>query len=266
MEILQTEKAKPIIIIPDFDEDEVNAANALADIRAANALANMGAANAAPARAASPVDDDEDQDAERGVRMTAAQRRAERREAQIAAHREALAREEAERARFRPPEVRAAPVVVPLAAPAVIVPPNPAVLAAAQAELAKIDPGQQNLTFWNLIASFKWHNASEGAISHKELTNIKNIIVGWIPLHKLLFQKKYEEIFVLTRDRLREDGMFDRNNIVTQSNIAKVVSHVIALGMESYNTLIEDLPFYQTLIEMQECQNMNEILPEEWQI
>jgi hypothetical protein len=127
-------------------------------------------------------------------------------------------------------------------------------------EIKKLTPGQINETFWELIQSFQWCNVSEGNVDTRK---VRNTIANWSNINKIIFKDKYAELFALTNQRLKNDNMFVRNNV---QNPSKVISHMIALGMEAFNNLFDDLSFVQILIELHECQNLNELLPLSWQL
>jgi hypothetical protein len=59
--------------------------------------------------------------------------------------------------------------------------------------------------------------------------------------------------------------MFNRNNIVSVAEQAKIVSHVIAGGRDQFNTLFNDLEFLQFLILDNQCASFDAVLPVDMQ-
>jgi hypothetical protein len=137
---------------------------------------------------------------------------------------------------------------------------------AAETELKAWDDVRITDHFWNIIARLGWKGAGMGHIKEADCRAIKQIIEKMSGVEKIAFRNKYIELFQNMRGRLTADGMFERNGIRSLSDQAKVVSHVIALGKETYGNLYADLEFLQILIEGQDCQNFNVVLPEEWRM
>lgn len=115
-------------------------------------------------------------------------------------------------------------------------------------------------SFWNTIGKLNWHNTSDGAIGH---ANVSGVIKALNSLDLKVFKTQYTHLFEQTVMILDADGMFERNRLEGMSARAKVVSHIIALGPDQYKTLISDPEILQFLVESGECQSLNEILPAE---
>ncbi len=115
--------------------------------------------------------------------------------------------------------------------------------------------------FWKQIASFNWRNKSDGVPDR----DIKQKIAILNPQHLKIFGEYYANYYLLLEAQLVAEGMFERCGIVTASQQSTIISHAIAVGNDQYHTLASDPEIFQFLIEMGECQSLDELLPVEMQ-
>lgn len=158
---------------------------------------------------------------------------------------------------------RAQPVAVPVRAPA----PVGRIVAHHRPEdqvehLNNMSEYEKTEMFWNLIQAFQWRNASDGAVNARAIQNTVN---QYSPLQRKLFTDMYNHHYDAMKVRLEADGMFERNEVRTLQDQAKVISHAIAMGMDQFNTLFADPEFYQFFIESGECQSLDMLLPADMQ-
>ena len=125
-------------------------------------------------------------------------------------------------------------------------------------DFSQMRPAVITDVFWTIIESIHWRNMSDGGINARATLAIINKLTE---LDRRIFKVKYTEFYNMMKNRLDIDDMFTRNGIITQFEIAKIVSHVIALGRDIFTTLFEDLAFFQFLIETGECQSFDSCLP-----
>lgn len=123
-----------------------------------------------------------------------------------------------------------------------------------------IDPGTRKMKFWDIIARFNWHNASDGAMPARPVIAVFEALSA---VDLLIFKKEYENVFTGAMAFLIADGMFERNNINDLRSRARVVSHIIALGENQFATLMDDPAFLQFLIEARECQSLDDLMPDD---
>lgn len=148
---------------------------------------------------------------------------------------------------------------IPVAAPAVPVPDVPA------PDISEIPDADRFTKFWQIVGAQGWHNFGEGELSAGDKTKIRANIEKLSPTDNAIFVYCYEKTYIAFKDRLEDDDMFARNGILGD-NITKTVSHFIGLGKETYDNMYADLEYCQTLIQMGECQNFNDALPEKIRI
>lgn len=129
-------------------------------------------------------------------------------------------------------------------------------------DYAAMTPTEKTEEFWKIINGLQWKNTSDGYIN---AARIRNTFSQFSRDKLFLFTEKYNELFELMTNRLELDGMFERNEVHSLVDRAKIVSHAIAMGRDQYQTLFDDLPIYQFLIESGECQSLDVLLPEELQ-
>jgi hypothetical protein len=115
---------------------------------------------------------------------------------------------------------------------------------------------QPPLLFWDIVKSLNWHNYSDGAISADSVGRVfRNLTPASLDNFQIGYANSYRNL-----DRiLTADGMFDRNITAVRST---VISHVIALGENQYNVLSTDLDLLQFLVEVGECQSLNDKIPQ----
>lgn len=121
---------------------------------------------------------------------------------------------------------------------------------------------EKSESFWKTITSFGWMNATDG---RPNIHAIQNIIAGMCPERREHFKMSYFNAYDVMQMRLMADGMFERNGIVSIVEQAKIISHVIAMGSQQYNVLIDDPAIYQFFIEQGDCQSFDAILPHDMQ-
>lgn len=130
------------------------------------------------------------------------------------------------------------------------------------AALDAMDPVDTHGKFWTIISSLNWRNMGEGvanaAAARRVINNLK-------PANRAVFKDMYKFYFMMLNGLLVTDGMFDRNNIDTFEDKAKIVSHVIGLGHDTFETMMADLAFLQFLVEAGECQSLDAALPDDIQ-
>jgi len=126
------------------------------------------------------------------------------------------------------------------------------------AEYARLSIPEIEETFWGIIDTFHWHNRGDGPINQRV---ISNQVEQLRPLQRKIFKTKYNSCYEMMRERLELDGMFERNGVRSNIERAKVISHAIAMGHDTFATLFDDPAMYQFLIEANECQSLDDCLP-----
>lgn len=118
-----------------------------------------------------------------------------------------------------------------------------------------LHPGVADERFWKIIESFNWRNRTDGVISKRDLERpIRNLT----RLDEQIFREKLKEYYTMLHEKLTHDGMFGN---VTPNEQSKTVSHMIALGLQIYNTVLEDATFVYILVEQGDCQSLIDLLP-----
>lgn len=113
--------------------------------------------------------------------------------------------------------------------------------------------------FWQTIDMFQWRNLSDGRINVRYARNIFN---GVFNLEKKIFKQRYHHYYEIMRALLQADQMFERNGIISLEDQAKIISHAIAMGEAQFRTLCRDLVLFQYFIDANECQSLDDILPD----
>lgn len=164
--------------------------------------------------------------------------------------------------RHLPPAAREAadpnPVVARLPRPIRAVRPPPVRHVDVQNVEVELEAMDDTEAFWKIISGLNWHNISDGIINP---VTIRNIIAKYSPAHQVIFKECYANLFGILKERLETDGMFTRNGINDDDEKARIVSHVIALGQNQFNTLLDDMEILQFLITSNECQSLHDLLP-----
>jgi hypothetical protein len=122
-----------------------------------------------------------------------------------------------------------------------------------------LSAGERDEIFWGLITSFQWRNQSDGYINAGV---IRGVVRGFNQLQTRVFKDRYDHYYNQMENILEADEMFERNEVNSAVDRAKVVSHAIAMGRDQYMTLMDDPAFFQFFIEAGECQSLDAILPE----
>ncbi len=117
-------------------------------------------------------------------------------------------------------------------------------------------------TFWNIVEGLRWHNCGDGIVNVRIVSMTINQLA---PLQRRIFKEKYIEFFNMMKERLDLDDMFARNGVFTVADKAKIVSHAVAMGRDTFTTLFDDPAFFQFLIETGECQSLDVCLPDDIQ-
>lgn len=79
------------------------------------------------------------------------------------------------------------------------------------------------------------------------------------------FKSAYLRYYDNMYERLVDDGMFERNGIVSLVEQARAVSHSIGSGRDIYQTLFGDMELYQFLILDSSCEDFESRLPVDMQ-
>jgi hypothetical protein len=112
--------------------------------------------------------------------------------------------------------------------------------------------------FWDIVHGFEWKNTSDGMVNGRNVeTAIDRLSVMQTQQFKEIYWKLYNELDT----NIKADGLFERYKIVSFNEQAKIVSHTIAMGMDVYLTLSNDMELLQFLVEAAECQSLHERLP-----
>jgi hypothetical protein len=122
-----------------------------------------------------------------------------------------------------------------------------------------LSAGERDEIFWGLITSFQWRNQSDGYINAGV---IRGVVRGFNQLQTRVFKDRYDHYYNQMENILEADEMFERNEVNSAVDRAKVISHAIAMGRDQYMTLMDDPAFFQFFIEAGECQSLDAILPE----
>lgn len=133
---------------------------------------------------------------------------------------------------------------------------NPMPIAIVEPELDLT--GDNEEVFWKMIDKFNWHNISDGLVNN---ANVQHTISKYTLNQRNLFKEYYNNLFGILKEKLELDAMFARNNIVDDTEKAKIISHIIGLGHDQFNTLSDDMEILQFLISMNECQSLHDLLP-----
>jgi hypothetical protein len=170
---------------------------------------------------------------------------------------------------FAPGPLRVAPAAIP---PNIMVREGRVQLPAApargaQRRMGDADPAFKNMAqerkveiFWDVITRLNWRNASEGFVAP---ATVQGVIDGLADAAKRAFHEIYTLYCDTLMGILNADGMFARNRVNGYTDRVKIVSHVVGLGKDTYETLSADLAFLQILVEMGECQSLDAALPED---
>ena len=124
-----------------------------------------------------------------------------------------------------------------------------------QIQYRNLRPGVADERFWKIIESFNWRNRTDGVISKHDLERVTRRLTR---LDEQIFRIKMKEYYEMLHEKLSHDGMFEN---VTVAGQHKTVSHMIALGLQIYNTVLEDATFVYILVEQGDCQSLLDILP-----
>jgi hypothetical protein len=127
-------------------------------------------------------------------------------------------------------------------------------------EYNNLRPGVADEKFWKIIESFNWRNRSDGVINKRDLERpVRNLT----RLDEQIFREKLKEYYTMLYEKLSHDGVFDN---VPPAGRREAVSHMIALGLQIYNTVLEDATFVYILVEQGDCQSLVDLLPASLQI
>lgn len=122
------------------------------------------------------------------------------------------------------------------------------------ADIPVDDNADAQEAFWGIIARLQWRNRSDGVMTARHVQNVVGILP---PARKNLFRAHYKYMYDRLNRVLELDGTVERNN----GDASTIISHVIALGRDQYNTLSDDMELLQFLIITGECQSLDDMLP-----
>jgi hypothetical protein len=112
--------------------------------------------------------------------------------------------------------------------------------------------------FWNVISTFEWTNRGVARVDPRR---VAHSIARLTDVQLNRFAAVYDYYYQWLLTILDNDGMFVRVGVNTRSGMSAIVSHVIALGVETYGTLCGDLELLQWIVTSNEHQNMDILLP-----
>lgn len=114
-------------------------------------------------------------------------------------------------------------------------------------------------TFWQIIASIGWKNRSEAAGRNSRAAAALNKLT---PSQRNTFVEGYQRAFTATLQIPRvADTLREWQRSGQYRTPAAVVSHIIALGEEQYNTICSDDIFLQYIVAESEFENFHMHLP-----
>lgn len=114
-------------------------------------------------------------------------------------------------------------------------------------------------TFWQIIASIGWKNRSEAAGRNSRAAAALNKLT---PAQRNTFVEGYQRAFTATLQIPRvADTLREWQRAGQYRAPAAVVSHIIALGEEQYNTICSDDIFLQYIVAESEFENFHMHLP-----
>lgn len=121
-------------------------------------------------------------------------------------------------------------------------------------EIFEVDkPAVEELTpeiadqmFWNLVAKFNWRNASDERMGNIKTVNIFNAFSNF---QKKIFRDKYRErynaLYLVLKDSISDRALTPE----------PIISHFIAMGEHTYNSVCENPLLAGFFIDEKECQN-----------
>lgn len=212
------EIAEPIIVVPF----EIDSSRSPYRMNRINYMAELPEANSDDSSNDEPV--------------VVVPRKLNRRQENLKAYRDKRAREVAQYAQNRVP-------VVPVA-----VPPRPVIQPVVQ---PAFDPTEiTEDMFWKTIEAFRWANASDETINLTARRDAANLLhVGRKEAIKQFYKRKSDNLLAYIQNVL------DKKNVFAPDSINIVLSHIIALGNNWYDMVIDDPDMAEFLIDANECQN-----------
>lgn len=125
------------------------------------------------------------------------------------------------------------------------------------------DDSAQEEIFWNMINDLRWMNKSDGVVQPDD---VKKVMLKWQPFQLRIFKTKYSYYFhTMYKHLINVQIIDDKNEIDLSTEITKNISHIIALGYRTWMVVYIDPSFYYFFIENNECQSLNDLLPEQIQ-
>lgn len=104
--------------------------------------------------------------------------------------------------------------------------------------------------FWKTIEAFRWANASDETINLTARRDAANLLhVGRKEAIKQFYKRKSDNLLAYIQNVL------DKKNVFAPDSINIVLSHIIALGNNWYDMVIDDPDMAEFLIDANECQN-----------
>lgn len=120
------------------------------------------------------------------------------------------------------------------------------------------DPATREQHFWRIIELCTWRNRSDGAPTMPR--NLFDIPAA----ARQSWREVYEQHYESARAVLEGDGLFRRNRM-NSTDQARCISHIIAMGRDQYETLLNALDVVAFLWENNECQSFDSRLPDDLQ-
>jgi hypothetical protein len=112
--------------------------------------------------------------------------------------------------------------------------------------------------FWDTIRKLEWKYASDGIVNGAA---VKSVFTH-MPLHmKAIFRDVYSAKVILMMRAVENDGLFPRNGVNLLEDKIKIVSHIIAMGQDQYNSI--DMELLQYFVQQGECQSLDARLPDD---
>jgi hypothetical protein len=121
----------------------------------------------------------------------------------------------------------------------------PAVEAEPEDEIDDLTDGQKENRFWDIIKRFNWRNATDQRMNfgatERTFNNFSKLDKD---VFRELYQAKYNQMREVMRDAIAAAGADEK----------QVVSHLIAMGRETYTTVIDSPMLGDFFMNSGECQ------------
>lgn len=124
--------------------------------------------------------------------------------------------------------------------------------------IADMNPEAQMTKFWDLVKKLEWQYMSDKRINEKI---ISTIFASFTDAEHNLFREKYETLYKELYFILITDEIFARCE-----DKAAVVSHIIAMGSDTYFSILKCPDLCYWIIEAEEYQSLNDMVPDDMRV